>query len=47
MKAHFKAGVTEKDADEKFMDEFKNDNTREVAGVVGKKASELPYQKKD
>lgn len=47
MKAHFKAGSKEKDADESFMKEFDNDNTLEVAGVVGKKASELPYQKKD
>jgi len=55
MRKAFKSGVNEHDADESFMKEFSNDNTKETSRVVGqvsvqhKAASEkLPYAvKKD
>lgn len=47
MKKYFVAGARETDADEnRYMTEFNNDNTQEVAKLRGKAAADLPYQKK-
>ena len=48
MRKAFHAGALETDSDEPYMKDFNVDPTKEVAGVVGKTASALPYAvKKD
>lgn len=47
MKQYFEAGKHEGDSDEnKYMNEFNTDNTKEVAGVAGKKSKTASTQKR-